>query len=185
MSYCPPNTAPNLPNSFIFLKNTKTTLSTLLIAAQPTCLPFTNDANGLVVGEGAGIFILKRLNTAIADNDHIHAIIKAVGLSNDTQGNILVPDSSGQLQAMHTAYQTSGLSPSDIDYIECHATGAPRGDAVEINSLQKLFADHNSHHPILGAVKGNIGHLLTAAGAVALAKILLALRHNCIPPNQS
>lgn len=154
------------------------------LSPRGRCLPFTKDADGLVVGEGAGIFVLKRLSTALADNDHIHATISAVGLSNDTQGNILAPDHEGQLQAMHAAYQASDLSPTDIDYIECHATGAPRGDAVEINSLQKLFADHKVNQPCtLGTVKGNIGHLLTAAGAAGLTKILLALRHNLIPPN--
>ena len=87
-------------------------------------------------------------------------------LSNDTHGNILAPDCEGQLQAMHAAYHVSGLSPADIDYIECHATGAPRGDAVEINSLTKLFAHHTTNQPCtLGTVKGNIGHLLTAQQA--------------------
>ena len=154
------------------------------LSPRGRCLPFTKDADGLLVGEGAGIFVLKRLNTALAEGDHVHGIISAVGLSNDTQGNILAPDGEGQLQAMHAAYHASGLSPAEIDYIECHATGAPRGDAVEINSLTKLFTHHTTSQPCtLGTVKGNIGHLLTAAGAAGLAKILLALRHNCIPPN--
>ena len=146
------------------------------------CLPFTRAADGLVVGEGAGIFVLKRLDTALADGDHIHALLCPVGLSNDTDGNILAPSCEGQLQAMHATYQQSNLSPADIDYIECHATGAPRGDQVEIASLKKLFAPQ-PNTCTLGTVKGNIGHLLTAAGAAGLAKILLALRHNCIPPN--
>ena len=156
----------------------------LALSPRGRCLPLTANADGLLVGEGAGIFVLKRLDDALAADDRIHGLISAVGLSNDTHGNILAPDSTGQLQAMHSAYQTSDLSPTDVDYIECHATGASRGDAVEINSLQKLFANHRNHQPpVLGTVKGNIGHLLTAAGAAALAKTLLALRHNTIPPN--
>ena len=154
------------------------------LSPRGRCLPFTAAADGLLVGEGAGIFVLKRLNDALAADDHIHALLRAVGLSNDTQGNILAPDRGGQLQAMRAAYHASGLAPTEIDYIECHATGAPRGDAVEIDSLHKLFSAPKPDHPcVLGTVKGNIGHLLAAAGAAGLAKILLALRHNCIPPN--
>lgn len=155
------------------------------LSPRGRCLPFTAAADGLLVGEGAGIFVLKRLNDALAAGDHIHALLRAVGLSNDTQGNILAPASDGQLQAMHAAYHASGLAPTEIDYIECHATGAPRGDAVEIDSLQQLFASTTKPQQpcVLGTVKGNIGHLLAAAGAAGLAKILLALRHNCIPPN--
>ncbi len=157
------------------------------LSPRGRCLPFTAEADGLLVGEGAGIFVLKRLHDALAEGDRIHGIIRAVGLSNDVQGNILAPDRHGQLQAMHNAYRIGGVSPSEIDYIECHATGAPRGDTVEIASLAELFCserrakDDRAH--ILGTVKGNIGHLLTAAGAAGLAKILLSLHHNSVPPN--
>lgn len=150
------------------------------------CLPFTAAADGLLVGEGAGIFVLKRLDSARQAGDRIHGILRAVGLSNDVQGNILAPDSAGQLQALRAAYQQCQLSPHDIDYIECHATGAPRGDQVEITSLAQLYAadERTRRKPcLLGAVKSNIGHLLTAAGAAGLAKILLALQKNTVPPN--
>ena len=154
------------------------------LSARGRCLPFSTAADGLVVGEGAGIFVLKRLSSALADGDRVHGILRAVGLSNDTRGNILAPDCEGQLRAMHAAYRQSGLSPDDIDYVECHATGAPRGDQVEIASLQQLFDDRARPTPCsLGAVKGNVGHLLPAAGAAGLAKILLALRAGIIPAN--
>ena len=157
-----------------------------LRALSPTarCAPFAADADGLVVGEGAGIFVLKRVETALADADRIHAVLRGVGLATDRGGNILAPKTEGQLRAMLNAYRCTGLSPIDIDYIECHATGAPVGDRVELESLQQLYASFpaSDRQHLLSAVKGNIGHLLTAAGAAGLVKVLLAMRQREIPP---
>ena len=150
------------------------------LSARARCAPFDVNADGLVVGEGAGIFVVKRLSDALADNDRIHGILSAVGLATDIGGNILAPDSKGQLQAMADAYRQTPLTFADIDLVECHATGAPLGDQVELNSLQQL-AQKNTSRCLLSAVKGNIGHLLAAAGAASLAKVLLAMRHQKIP----
>ncbi len=150
-----------------------------------TCSPFDKNGNGLVVGEGAGMFVLKRLSDALRDGDRIYGVIRGVGLSNDVAGNLMAPDSEGQLRAMRAAYHIAGLTPQDMDYIECHATGTPVGDAVEFTSLQHLW---NAPRPgpdnrcILGAVKANTGHLLTGAGAAGLMRTLLALKHHTLPP---
>jgi PfaB family protein len=149
------------------------------------CAPFDEGADGLVVGEGAGIFILKRLDDALRDRDPVFGIIRGIGLSNDMRGNLLAPDSEGQLRAMHDAYESAGWSPGDIDLIECHGAGTPVGDAVELFSLKNLWGDSGWHAEqcAIGSVKSMIGHLLTAAGAAGMAKTLLALTHKILPPS--
>ncbi|MHC4925692.1 MAG: beta-ketoacyl [acyl carrier protein] synthase domain-containing protein, partial [Planctomycetota bacterium] len=134
-----------------------------------------------MVGEGAGIFVLKRLEDARRDGDDIHGIIHAVGLSNDVQGSLLAPSSEGQLRAMRRAYEAAGWSPSDVDLIECHATGTPVGDAEELRSVAALRGPE-APPVVLGSVKSNVGHLLTGAGAAGLMKAILALRHGTLPP---
>ena len=147
------------------------------------CRPFTTGADGLLVGEGGGMFLLKRLSDAVAHGDRIYGVIAGIGLANDMQGGLVAPDSEGQLRALHAAYSNAGLKPQDVQYIECHATGTPLGDRVEIESLGALW---NSVQPstrcVLGGVKGNVGHLLTASGAASLIKVLLALKHKTLPP---
>jgi len=146
--------------------------------------PLDVSGDGLLTGEGAGIFLLKRTADAIADGDHIYGIIKAVGLSNDVGGSLLAPMSEGQLRAMRAAYQRAGWQPQDVDLIECHATGTPVGDAVEVASLKQLWQDSaiTTERCVIGSVKSNIGHLLTGAGAAALTKVLLAMQHATLPP---
>lgn len=148
------------------------------------CAPFDQNADGLMVGEGAGIFALKRLADAERDGDQIHAVIAGCGLSNDTNANLLAPAVEGQLRAMHAAYKQAGLSPNQVNYIECHATGTPVGDAIEFESLKKLWVE-TEFKPgacVLGAIKSSVGHLLTGAGAAALAKVLVTLRYGKLPP---
>lgn len=149
------------------------------------CAPFDRSADGLVVGEGAGIVILKRLDDAVADGDTIFGTICGIGLSNDMRGNLLAPESDGQIRAMRMAYAQAGWLPSDIDYIECHGAGTPVGDTTELRSLCGLWADcrWNEQQCALGSIKSNIGHLLTAAGAAGLIKTLLALHHKILPPS--
>jgi acyl transferase domain-containing protein/3-hydroxymyristoyl/3-hydroxydecanoyl-(acyl carrier protein) dehydratase len=148
------------------------------------CAPFDEKGDGLVVGEGAGIFVLKRLDDAVAAGDKIYAVVRGIGLSNDVGGRLLAPDSEGQLRAMRTAYEEAGWSPTAVDLIECHATGTPVGDAVEFGSLRNLWDGDSWRRGqcVLGSVKSNVGHLLTAAGAAGLMKVLLAMRHRTLPP---
>lgn len=148
------------------------------------CAPLSAEADGLVVGEGAGVFVLKRLSDAIAHGDHVYGVIAGIGLSNDRGANLLAPHSEGQLRAMRSAYDVAGWKPSDVDLIECHATGTPVGDGVEIASLHQLWKRESSrpHQCVIGGVKSNVGHLLTGAGAAGLMKVLYALRHQTLPP---
>ena len=154
------------------------------LSRRGRCAPLSAAADGLVVGEGAGVFVLKRLTDAIKSGDHIYGVIAGIGLSNDRGANLLAPHSEGQLRAMRSAYQQAGWQPSDVDLIECHATGTPVGDGVEIDSLHQLWEREQAvpGQCVIGGVKSNVGHLLTGAGAAGLMKVLLAIRHQTLPP---
>ncbi len=148
------------------------------------CSPFDARADGLVVGEGAGVFLLKRLEDALRHGDQILGVIAGIGLSNDVDGNLLAPSSEGQLRAMRAAYREAGWKPSEVDLIECHATGTPVGDSVEFQSLKSLW-EQESWRPgqcVIGSVKSTVGHLLTAAGAAGIVKVLSAFRTRTLPP---
>jgi len=160
---------------------------TQLRALSPSgrCAPFDRAADGLVVGEGAGIVLLKRLGDAVSAGDVIHGVIRGIGLSNDLRGNLLAPSSEGQIRAMRQAYASSGWSPFDVDLIECHGAGTPLGDSTELLSLQALW-DHDDRPRracAIGSVKSMIGHLLTAAAAAGLIKTLLAIKNHTLPPS--
>lgn len=143
--------------------------------------PFDTQSQGLFAGEGAGVLVLKRLQDAQTDGDRIYATIEGVGLSNDGRGQfVLSPNSKGQVLAYQRAYQEANIDKSQVQYVECHATGTPLGDKVELNSMAQFFgADANT--PNIGSVKGNIGHLLTAAGMPSILKTLMAMQHGSIP----
>jgi acyl transferase domain-containing protein/3-hydroxymyristoyl/3-hydroxydecanoyl-(acyl carrier protein) dehydratase len=148
------------------------------------CSPLSTAADGMVVGEGAGVFCLKRLADAEAAGDHIHGVISDIGLSNDVKGSIVAPTTEGQLRAMTQPYEKLGLKPWDLQVVECHATATSIGDAVEIEALKTLWQDAPvDARCAVGSVKSNVGHLLTAAAAVSLIKVLLALKHKKLPPS--
>jgi len=154
------------------------------LSRRGVCSPFDAAGDGLVVGEGAGIFLLKRTEDAVAHGDRIFGVIRGIGLSNDVGGSLLAPLSDGQLRAMRAAYAQAGWEPQDLDLIECHATGTPVGDATEVASLKELWgaSENPGRSCVIGSVKSNIGHLLTAAGAAALTKVLLAMAEGTLPP---
>lgn len=157
----------------------------LALSARGRPAPFDEQGDGLIVGEGAGLFVLKRLADAVRQGDTTHAVIRGIGLSNDVHGDLLAPSSEGQLRAMRAAYEQAGWSPPDVDLIECHATGTPVGDATEIESLKQLWGTAerwSAGQCAIGSVKSNVGHMLTAAGAAGLIKLLLALKHKVFPP---
>lgn len=150
------------------------------------CRPFDHCADGLLVGEGAGMIVLKRLEDALEDGDHIYGIIAGIGLSSDVQGSLMAPMGEGQVRALEMAYRQAGCSPTTVDLIECHATGTPLGDRVELESLISFFKPYEKERCgakiAIGSLKANIGHLLTGAGAVGVLKALLALKNEVLPP---
>ncbi len=143
--------------------------------------PLDQHSAGLFAAEGAGMFVLKRLSDAIRENDRIEAVIHGFGWSNDGRGQfVLSPNPKGQQLAFERAYSDSDVNPGAIDYIECHATGTPLGDKVELNSIESFFERHGET-PYIGSVKSNLGHMLTAAGMGGMTKVILALQHGRIP----
>lgn len=147
------------------------------------CSPFDKKADGLMVGEGCGLVVLKRLENAERDGDKIYAVIKGTGLSNDIEGSLVAPANEGQLRCLRDAYRICGLKPWDIDFIECHGTGTPVGDSIEFKSLQTLWEEAPPESRCqLRSVKSMLGHLLTAAGSAGLIRVLLNLQHGIITP---
>ncbi|NME72105.1 beta-ketoacyl synthase N-terminal-like domain-containing protein [Flammeovirga aprica] len=144
--------------------------------------PLDNTSGGLTSSEGAGMVVLKRLSDAQKDGDKILAVIDGVGLSNDGKGKFLLsPNPKGQKLSFERAYKGTNLTPAEIDYLECHATGTPLGDTTEINSISDFFAQEEVRPPFLGSVKSNMGHLLTAAGMTGMLKVILAMQKKFIP----
>ena len=143
--------------------------------------PLDSRSGGLFAGEGAGMMLLKRYSDALRDGDKIQAVIRGGGLSNDGKGEfVLSPNTKGQVLAFERAYAAAGVVPSEVAYVECHATGTPKGDRVELTSLETFFGP-TGHRPLLGSVKANLGHLLTAAGMPGLMKVVLSLNKAQIP----
>ncbi len=154
------------------------------LSPEGRCRPLDSRGQGLVVGEGAGILRLQRLEDALAAGEKIHGVIRGWGLSNDRSGGLLAPSGEGQVRAMRQAYDKAGWSPNEVDYIECHATGTPVGDATELKSLQNLWDGQNWQNGqcALGSIKSSIGHTLTAAGSAGLIKVILSMKNGEIPP---
>ena len=163
---------------------------TQLKALSPSgkCSPFDRQADGLVVGEGTGMVVLKRMTDAMACGDTIHGVITGAGWSNDIGGNLVAPSSDGQIRAMAAAYKQAGWSPNDVQHIECHGSATPVGDGVELNSMKTLWeqagiANGNKATCAIGSVKSMVGHLLTAAGAAGFIKTLMAMKAKQLPPS--
>lgn len=153
-----------------------------LKALSPTgrSRPFMQGADGLVPSEGAAAVVLKRLSD-VTKTDRVRGIICGIGLSNDgRRKGFLAPDTDGQTEAMRRAYAMAGISPDSIDFLECHATGTPVGDAVEIQSASSIFG--TSRELPIGSLKANTGHLITVAGLASLLKLTSAMEHETLPP---
>ncbi len=143
--------------------------------------PLDKRSEGLISGEGAGMFLLKRYEDAKKDGDQVLAVISGIGLSNDGRGrSVLSPNTKGQITAYERAYETTTITPDQVKYIECHATGTMIGDVAEIESLETFFGKHKAA-PYIGSVKANFGHLLTCAGMASMMKVILSMGQKEIP----
>ncbi|WP_190823621.1 beta-ketoacyl synthase N-terminal-like domain-containing protein [Saccharopolyspora pogona] len=154
-----------------------------LSALSPTgrSRPFHRDADGLVPAEGAAFVALMRLSDALAAGVRIRGVIRGVGLSNDGRSKgILVPTEEGQVRALQQAYADAEISPESVSLLECHATGTSLGDAVEVRSTSRAFA--GARDLPIGSAKSNTGHLITAAGAAGVLKVLAAMDAGIRPP---
>lgn len=149
------------------------------------CKAFDADAEGAVFGNGAGIVVLKRLADAIADHDHIYAVIKGSSVNNDGWQKVsyAAPNLEAQASVVSQALAKAGVDASTIDYIETHGTGTNLGDPIEIAGLTQAFRETSPENGYcaIGSVKTNIGHLANAAGIAGLIKTVLALKYQQIP----
>ncbi|KAA3659002.1 MAG: acyltransferase domain-containing protein [Chloroflexi bacterium] len=145
--------------------------------------PFGSGADGFVMGEGAGVFLLKRLDDAERAGDKIYAVIRGVGGSSDGKGKgITAPNPVGQELAIRRAWESAGLDPATATLVEAHGTSTRVGDVVEVESLNKIFGAAPKHSIGLGSAKSNIGHLKAGAGAAGMLKATMALHHKILPP---
>ena len=145
--------------------------------------PFGDGADGFVMGEGTGLFLLKRLADAERDGDKIYAVIRGVGGASDGKGKgITAPNPIGQQLAIARAWENAGLDPASATLVEAHGTSTRVGDVVEVESLNAIFGEAKRGSIGLGSAKSNIGHLKAGAGAAGMLKATMALHHKILPP---
>lgn len=158
-----------------------------ILSPDGACHAFDHRAQGTVFGSGAGVVVLRRLADAVADGDHIWAVIKGTAVNNDgaAKAGYLAPSVDGQAQAIAEAQAVAGVSADTVDYVECHGTGTYLGDPIEVAALTQAFRETTGAADFcrLGSVKTNIGHLDTAAGVASLIKTSLALHNRQMPPS--
>ncbi|MET7913219.1 beta-ketoacyl synthase N-terminal-like domain-containing protein [Streptomyces avermitilis] len=154
--------------------------------------PFHKGADGVLIGEGTGVVVLKRLADAERDGDRIYAAITGTGVASDGRTtSLMAPDSGGQVRAVRQAWQAAGLDPAapgSIGLLEAHGTATPAGDSAELTTLAEVFGpppkDATADEPaaVIGSVKSMIGHTMPAAGIAGLIKAALAVHHGVLPP---
>ncbi|MGW6567240.1 type I polyketide synthase [Streptomyces sp. NPDC054975] len=156
-----------------------------ILSTDGRCRPFDADASGTVSGDGVAVVVLKRLEDAVADGDHIHAVIRGSAVNNDGSAKIgfTAPSAHGQSEVIAEALAVAGVEPGTIQYVEAHGTATPLGDPIEVQALNEVFGPEAAAGTIhLGSVKSNVGHLDAAAGVTGLIKAALALEHRFLPP---
>lgn len=155
-----------------------------MLSPDGTCKTFDESANGYVRGEGCGIVVLKRLEDAERDGDHIWACVAATAINQDgSSEGLTVPRELAQKAVIVAAIDQAQIRPSDVDYLEAHGTGTPVGDPIEINAAAEVYGeDRNPRQPLLiGSVKTNMGHLEPAAGVAGVIKVALSIKFGLIP----
>ncbi|MDX6183155.1 beta-ketoacyl synthase N-terminal-like domain-containing protein [Flavobacterium sp. Fl-77] len=147
------------------------------------CKAFDKGATGTIGSEGLGIVILKRLEDAVKDNDHIYAVIKGSAANNDGNRKVgyTAPSVEGEMECIRMAHKIAGIDADSVSYVEAHGTGTTLGDPIEVEALNRAFENDTNHKCLLGSVKNNIGHTDTAAGVIGLIKTALSLKYRQIP----
>ncbi|POS74346.1 polyketide synthase-5 [Diaporthe helianthi] len=162
--------------------------SSVLGAVSPTsvCHTFDSRADGYARADGIGALYIKRLSRAVADGDPIRAVIRGTAFNaNGRTGGITHPSPDGQEACIRRAYERAGgLDMSLTGYFECHGTGTPVGDPIEVSALGRIFADgKTAANPLLiGSVKSNMGHSEPSSGIAGVMKAVLAIERGVIPP---
>lgn len=170
------------PNKYLQLSQGK------FAASDGRCRSFGAGGDGYVPGEGVGAVLLKPLSRALADCDHIYALVRGSSVNHGGRTNgFTVPSPTAQADVVRRAIAAAGISPRSISYVEAHGTGTALGDPIEIAGLVRAFQSEGSTQPPktcrIGSVKSNIGHLESAAGIAGLSKVLLQLQHHMLVPS--
>jgi len=156
-----------------------------MLSTDGRCFSFDQRANGFVPGEAVGVLMLKRLADAERDQDRIQGVIEGWGVNQDGKTNgITAPSEESQTRLIQSVYRKFAIDPAGIQLIEAHGTGTKLGDPIEVEALKAAFKPFTDKigYCALSSVKSNIGHCLTAAGAAGMIKLILALRHQALPP---
>lgn len=150
------------------------------VVSPETCRPFSKDRRGMILGEGAAMFVLEPLEAAQARGVPIHAEIVGFGMSADA-GHITQPSAEGAARAMRAALRDASLDPDQIGYINAHGTATPANDATEAAAIRSVFNAHANRIPV-SSTKSMHGHALGAAAALECLAAVLALRDGVLPP---
>ena len=159
--------------------------STYALSPTGYCASFDTKADGMTLGEGVGVVILKRLEDAERDGDEIYAVIKGIGCSSDGRGlSLTAPNKEGQVLALQRAYREAGISPNEVGLIEAHGTGTAIGDRTEFHSTSSVYWNGGATpgQTYIGTVKSQIGHTKCAAGISGLIRAVLSVYNGIIPP---
>ncbi|MGB0521655.1 MAG: SDR family NAD(P)-dependent oxidoreductase [Flammeovirgaceae bacterium] len=154
------------------------------LSADGRCKTFDASANGYVRSEGCGLVLLKPLSKALADQDEILAVVKGSAINQDGRSNgLTAPNGIAQQEVIKSALHNAQVDAKAVDYVECHGTGTPLGDPIEVRALDAVYGKQRpeNQHLTLGAVKANIGHLEAAAGIAGVIKAIQCFRHEIIP----
>ncbi len=155
----------------------------LLAVAPERCQPFDRHRKGMMVGEGAAILVLERLDDAMARGAPIYAEILGYGLNCDAH-HMTIPHLDGVTTVMRQALADAGLQPDDIDYISAHGTGTPANDRTECAAIRAVFGDHTDRMPV-SSIKSMLGHAMGAASALEAVACALAVATGCLPPTMN
>jgi len=156
-----------------------------MLSPDGKCKSFDDGADGFVPAEGVGVVVLKRLEKAIEDKDHIYAVIKGSGMNQDGRTNgITAPSARSQKELEIEVYEKSGINPETISYAEAHGTGTNLGDPIEFDALTEAFRKYTDkkNYCALGSIKTNLGHTSASAGVAAVIKVILSMMYGKIPP---
>lgn len=168
------------PRAFIMMNNAG------MLSPTAACRPFDNNADGMIVGDGSGVVILKRLDAAERDHDPIYGAIAAIGSNQNGQtAGMTVPSYLSQSQLQSSLYRNHHINVEDIQYIETHGTATKLGDAIEVDALKHSFQQFTDkkQYCAIASVKANIGHTTAASGVLSVIKVLLGLQHRFMPPS--
>ncbi|WP_024914076.1 SDR family NAD(P)-dependent oxidoreductase [Chania multitudinisentens] len=167
------------PSSGVGMKDIQDTF-----AADNRTKTFDSRSDGMSVGEGVLAFILKPLERALADGDHVHAVLRGSAVNQDGQSvGLTAPNSAAQAEVIRAALADANVQAQEVSYIEAHGTGTRLGDPIEVSGIRQAFSFDTDRKQFcaIGSVKTNIGHLDNAAGLAGLAKVILSLRHGMLP----